>query len=196
VRDVSHLTPADARRLPWKNGRGVTEELAVWPPGASFERGDFDWRISKATVAEAGPFSAFAGFDRVLVVVDGDALVLSHEGAAPRIRVERLVPYRFDGGRPTSAELTGAPVRDFNVITRRGCVRADVSVLRAESTRESLVAGHAFVHVVEGATVARVAGADVPLATGDSLWLCDARDGDVLELAGAFVALLVQIAPV
>jgi hypothetical protein len=198
VRDLRHLTPADARRLPWKNGRGVTEELAVGPPGATFERGDFDWRISKAAVTEAGPFSTFPGFDRVLVVTDGDELLLAHEDDAPRVRVERLQPYRFDGGRPTSAETTGAPVRDFNVMTRRGRVRADVRVLRpgTGTMREQLVAGHAFVHVVEGAVVARVADADVSLATGDSLWLRDARDGDALELAGAAVALLVRIVPV
>src|SRR5258708_2763617 len=62
VLQIRQLTPADARRVPWKNGRGVTDELALWPPGASFERGDFDWRIACAGVDAAGPFSAFPGF--------------------------------------------------------------------------------------------------------------------------------------
>src|SRR5687767_10413887 len=39
--EVVHLHPADARLVPWKNGRGVTRELALWPEGASLERGDF-----------------------------------------------------------------------------------------------------------------------------------------------------------
>ena len=30
-----HLTPADARRVPWRNGRGVTEEVAIGPAGAT-----------------------------------------------------------------------------------------------------------------------------------------------------------------
>ncbi|MBM3986021.1 MAG: hypothetical protein FJ296_10095, partial [Planctomycetes bacterium] len=72
------LRAADARRVPWRNGRGVTEELALAPPGASFERGDFDWRVARATVAQAGPFSAFPGFERVLVVVQGAGLRLEH----------------------------------------------------------------------------------------------------------------------
>ena len=76
-----HLTAADVRRVPWKNGRGVTEELLVLPDSATFARGDFDVRISKATVSEPGPFSSFPGFDRVLVVTAGAGLRLAH-GAA------------------------------------------------------------------------------------------------------------------
>lgn len=78
-----HLRPGDARRVPWKNGRGVTEELAVWPPEASFERGDFDARISLSSVQEPGPFSPFPGFDRVLLVTKGGGLRLSHGADAP-----------------------------------------------------------------------------------------------------------------
>ena len=37
-----------ARQLPWKNGQGVTLELAIAPPGAGLD--DFDWRISSARV--------------------------------------------------------------------------------------------------------------------------------------------------
>ena len=49
-REILHQTSADSRRVPWRNGRGTTEELAIWPAGATLERGDFDWRISKARV--------------------------------------------------------------------------------------------------------------------------------------------------
>ncbi len=74
MREIVRQTPADSRRVPWRNGRGVTEEIAIWPGGASFENGDFDGRISKAGVTEPGPFSEFLGFDRVLVVTSGAGL--------------------------------------------------------------------------------------------------------------------------
>src|SRR5262245_5272313 len=116
--EVVHLTPADARSVPWKNGRGATRELALWPAGASFERAEFDWRISTAPVDEPGPFSAFPGLARILVVTEGAGFVLVHGGDAPRARVRRLEPYRFDGAWPTTAELPHGPVTDFNVLFR------------------------------------------------------------------------------
>ena len=50
---------------PWKNGGGCTTEIAIAPPGASLDA--FEWRISLATIAASGPFSAFPGVDRTLV---------------------------------------------------------------------------------------------------------------------------------
>ena len=72
MREVLHLSRDDARRVPWKNGRGATEELALWPRDSRFEQDDFEWRISKAVVDESGPFSMFPGFERILVVLRGD----------------------------------------------------------------------------------------------------------------------------
>ena len=40
------LRAADHRRMPWKNGRGETTEIAIWPPTAGLD--GFDWRISMA----------------------------------------------------------------------------------------------------------------------------------------------------
>ncbi|MFN9927385.1 MAG: HutD family protein, partial [Phenylobacterium sp.] len=58
------LRAADRLAVPWKNGGGITRELAVWPPGASFD--DFVWRVSMAEVHQDGPFSSFPGVDRIL----------------------------------------------------------------------------------------------------------------------------------
>ena len=44
-REVRHLRARDARRLPWKNGRGG-RRVRPLAASSSFERGDFDWRIS------------------------------------------------------------------------------------------------------------------------------------------------------
>ncbi|WP_442165592.1 HutD family protein, partial [Rhizobium leguminosarum] len=46
------MRAGDHKRMPWKNGKGETVEIAVFPPGASIN--DFDWSISMATVAEDG----------------------------------------------------------------------------------------------------------------------------------------------
>ena len=77
AREVLQLGAADARVLPWKNGRGTTTELALWPPDSNFEGGEFDWRLSIAPVDEPGPFSSFPGVERILTVTQGARSVAS-----------------------------------------------------------------------------------------------------------------------
>ena len=187
------LSAADARRIPWKNGRGFTDELALWPPNASFERGDFDWRISVATVDASGPFSSFPGFDRIFVVTHGEA--------AEKVRVVRAAVHSFSGDVLTSAELIRGIVHDFNVLYRRDSVRAEVDVLgaghqvSAPAERERT---HAFVHVVTGRMLVRAGQARVmlDLRTGDSLWMSAGEAQASFELgerAGDTLALLTTI---
>jgi len=190
VRDIVRLTPADSRRVPWRNGRGVTEEIAVWPEGSSFEKGDFDVRISKAGVTEPGPFSAFPGFDRVIVVTEGAGLSLSHGGLAPSAQVLRLEPYSFSGDWPTTAELPGGAVADFNVMVRRGRCRAQVRVVRIPRLGgqrliyRAEAGGDVFAHVLAGEVRARMFWGDDlgSLGPGESVWLRDVARLDPLNL--------------
>lgn len=187
-RTVRHLRAAESRLAPWKNGRGVTEELAVWPAGSSFERGDFEWRISKARVEEAGAFSSFQGFDRVLVVISGAGLVLEHGDQAPRTRLRPMEPHRFSGDLPTRCELPGGAIGDFNVLVRRGAWDAEVMALHlgARRLREMCEAQQAFVHALGGPLCARVSGEEAAfeLEAGDSLWIEDASPADEFDFLG------------
>lgn len=199
-RRVELVAASAVERSPWKNGRGVTEQIAIWPRGANFADGAFEARVSKAAVVESGAFSSFPGFERLLLVTSGAGLVVSHGASAPRARLRRLEPYRFDGAWPTEGELVDGPVRDFNVFTRRGELRAELEAvpLALRASREPLDAMHALVHVLAGAATARVTGEETPfvLAAGDSLRIDDARGGDELELVGSAadtVALVVRL---
>ena len=69
------IRAADCRRMPWKNGRGETVEIAISPDGAGID--DFDWRLSMARVETDGPFSLFAGIDRTLAVLEGEGIFLN-----------------------------------------------------------------------------------------------------------------------
>lgn len=196
-REVLHLTPADARPVPWSNGRGVTLELAVWPPGASLEQADFDWRISCAPVDEPGPFSPFPGIERILVLTEGAGLALEHGEHAPRARLRRLEPYRFSGAWPTVAALPAGPVRDFNVmfVRERFEVQVQALVLGKRRLRETLPPGHAFVHALGGSLTARVTGEEEPFALepGDSLWTRGLFGGEEFDLTGHSSALEVLL---
>lgn len=118
----------------WLNGGGVTREVAGFPAGAGLD--GFDWRVSLADVASAGPFSPFPGIDRVITLVEGAGMALTVDGT------EQLVdapfrPFAFPGDATTGCRLLGGPVVDFNVMTRRGRVEAAVDLVSAPGPVEA-----------------------------------------------------------
>ena len=104
------------RASTWKNGKGVTREVAVYPPSGDLD--NFEWRVSIAEVSEDGIFSVFHGVDRKLAVLDG-TLVLNI-GDNPAITLSReSEPVAFPGDVPCRANILSPLVRDLNVMTRR-----------------------------------------------------------------------------
>jgi environmental stress-induced protein Ves len=140
---VRILRAADRVATPWKNSGGVTREVAAWPPGAGMDA--FDWRISLADVAADGPFSAFPGVDRVLTVIAGEGLVLEVEGQAQRLEPD--APFAFPGEAQVAARLTGGPIRDLNVMVRRGAWTARVAPWHGAA--EATADGPTFVVLLE-----------------------------------------------
>ncbi|WP_413249021.1 HutD family protein [Sinomonas flava] len=118
---------ADLRPEKWRNGGGTTVEIASGPERAPASGKDWGWRLSIADVERAGDFSAFAGMERVLTVVEGELLVLTVDGREHGL--ERFRPFRFDGGAPASAVLPTGSIRDLNLITRRGVFTGYVTIL-------------------------------------------------------------------
>ncbi|MCM2255076.1 MAG: HutD family protein [Vicinamibacteria bacterium] len=123
------IGPDQYRRMPWKNGLGVTTEIARFP--ADGDR--FDWRVSIASVDRDGPFSCFPGIDRILLVLVGDGLLLERADGG-QTRLGPLEPCAFSGDDETTGRLVGGPIRDFNVMARRGVVQARLEVCRDETT--------------------------------------------------------------
>ena len=111
------LPAARHRRMPWKNGRGETVEIAVYPQGAGL--GDFGWRLSMAGVTEDGDFSVFQGIDRSLAILSGDGIVLDVAGQPHHLTMD-AAPLAFPADAPASARLISGPVTDLNLMTRRG----------------------------------------------------------------------------
>jgi hypothetical protein len=117
------LLPAhDYRRERWRNGLGWTREILRWPEGAE----DWDWRLSIAEIEQDGPFSAFPGVERELVLLRGHGVRLRFDDGEIR---EALPPHgrvRFAGERAVQGELIDGPTHDFNLMWRRDQVEADL----------------------------------------------------------------------
>ena len=125
---------------PWKNGGGATRELACWPMGADME--SFDWRVSVATIAQSGPFSRFAGVDRVITLLGGDGVHLYQAESGIDHRLDQpLQPFAFAGDGGMDCDLLGSASTDFNLMLRRGRWRGAVQVLRSAADLPALPAG-------------------------------------------------------
>ena len=155
---VRLLTTADYRSMPWKNGGGRTTEIAAFPPGSTLDA--FLWRVSLADVACDGPFSPFPGIDRTIVLLDGAGMRL-REGPRGVELTTPFVPHDFSGDEGIDCTLVAGPVRDFNVMFRRGRARGSVAVVReggAEFGPAQFRLAYAVtgVHECSGATIAPI----------------------------------------
>lgn len=173
------LRAADRAASPWKNGGGVTREVASSPAGT----GDFDWRVSLADVADGGPFSEFPGIDRIITVVRGEGMALTVDGVETIVS-ERYQPFAFSGDAKTDCRLLGGPLVDFNVMTRRGAVSADVRFVSEQTT----LSGTTLAIVFEGSGILD----GVELGPLDAALLTDAH-GAVLAPQG--LAAVVTLTP-
>ena len=106
---------AELEAMAWKNGGGSTRNVAAAPAGSG--PAHFDWRVSIAEVAADGPFSAFPGVDRVIMLVDGAEMALDVDGVTHRL--ERFDVLAFSGEATTLCRVPAGPTRDLNLMTRR-----------------------------------------------------------------------------
>jgi environmental stress-induced protein Ves len=163
---VTALGPADYKRMPWKNGGGSTLELLQ----DALPEGGFNWRLSIADVASAGPFSTFEGIDRQIMLINGNGMVLSFGQEAPPVVLSKpLKPYGFKGEWATDCRLIDGVIQDFNVMVRRSWGSAAVNGFDlVKDQRFTLaVAPLVILHLLSG----------VVDAAGTSM-----RDGDTLRL--------------
>ncbi|WP_448566705.1 HutD/Ves family protein [Thalassotalea ganghwensis] len=126
--------PSHFKTTPWKNGSGVTTELAINDGG---QMADFDWRLSIASVKEDGAFSNFEGYHRQLFLLSGHGITLTHKapktGAVLSVDtlVDRFDCSVFDGGSSTTGQLIDGEIIDFNVMTKHGVAKANVTSIEA-----------------------------------------------------------------
>lgn len=132
---IAALDPAGYRHMPWKNGGGVTIDVAVTMlPG--FAPGGWEgivWRFSRTAIVTPGAFSDLSGFDRQLVLISGQGLVLDTPAGEIDVR-QPFRPVRFAGETGIVSRLEAGPVEVVNLIGDRSQVSIDLSCLAGGAT--------------------------------------------------------------
>jgi uncharacterized protein len=168
-----HDLPSQA----WAKGGGSTVVLACDVEGA------WTWRVSIASIDEAGAFSTFADTRRQFATLDQPVTLVFDDR---RVHLRRLQVFAFDGAHAPASELTDGGTRAINLMLR-GEAQAQL-IVRPLVGSMMLPPGHAWlVLVLAGhATVSRD-GHGQMLAQGQFVELSSGR---VLLEGGGEVALV------
>jgi environmental stress-induced protein Ves len=113
--------------MPWRNGKGFTREIAREPAAGA----DFAWRLSLADIERDGPFSAYPGYRRALVLIAGKALNLTFQGHGSRFLHSTRRAARFEGEWETRCAVPQGRCSDLSLIVRRGSAPRPASIVRA-----------------------------------------------------------------
>lgn len=113
--------------MPWKNGRGVTREIAREPAAGE----QFAWRLSLAQIDADCDFSAFPGYRRALVLVTGDSLQLRFKGHGRCSLGPARRGTRFEGDWQTYCAVPHGCCTDLSLIVRKGSMARPACIVRA-----------------------------------------------------------------
>jgi uncharacterized protein len=157
------IPKSNYRETPWKNGGGTTTEIHA----AGGDR--FDWRVSIAKVDASGPFSNFSGYERHIMLLEGDGMSLEVDR---RLRMlAPMTPFSFSGNSHTIGQLIDSPVRDFNLIVRRDFGVGKLSLVN--QARFVSGACHLLIHCLKGDSVLLEPGEEFNLDSAGVVVLCE-----------------------
>ncbi|MCU0819781.1 MAG: HutD family protein [Beijerinckiaceae bacterium] len=166
---IQLLLASEREARPWKNGGGVTFDVASFPQGSTLET--FGWRISIAEVASDGPFSRFEGIDRSTAILRGEGFRLVFgDGRVETLRLDAPA-LAYPGDVATDCTLLAGPVRDLNVMTRRGIYRHRLTRVSGEISTE----GEVVLVCPRGSAAITTGGTKVTLQENDALVLSAPR---------------------
>ncbi len=166
---LTPLPPESFRSKPWKNGGGITLDIAdATAPGADPSGWEgMVWRLGRTAIVQPGPFSDLTGYERLQAVIVGSGLVL--EGASGEIDLRRpFTPVRYDGGLPLVSRLENGPVEVVNLIVDRALCSADLVVPMPGEAVPLAPAIH-ILYAPGEAVTARCGGEDIAVPGGHAL---------------------------
>lgn len=177
-------------RQRWRNDGGWTREIA-----RAGSADDWDWRLSLAEVEADGPFSAFPGIEREIVLLSGAGMALDFADGESFELAPETPKLRFAGERELLARLLDGPTRDFNLMWARQRFAADLWLrpLLGASTLFAAADETWVLHLASGHAQLLDAG-NAELAAGDTLLLRanGERRRQRLEASGSAIVIRLQ----
>ncbi len=140
------ISPEQFKKVKWKNGKGETIELAINDGGSM---SNFDWRLSIASVVEDGEFSDFSGYQRNLILIEGDNILLEHDGCQSNHLTESLSFATFDGGSKTMGTISNGAIKDFNLMHDAQVYDAQVETYQNKKCITLRAADYCFVYCLQ-----------------------------------------------
>jgi environmental stress-induced protein Ves len=174
----------DLQQTPWKNGGGITREIAAGRTGE-----EMAWRLSIADVGVDGPFSKFDGLHRILTVIEGQGMELISPFEI--LQADYAVPVNFDGALEIQSRLKDGPLRDLNVIYNPALCTGHAQVIKGYS-RHFIEAKPGQVHALHCMRGSVALGEMEQLQQGDTALIdCDTIQFAVAEGASALLITIV-----
>lgn len=182
---IERIRARDYREQPWKNGGGLTREIAV--AFSDEEAEHVLWRVSLATIDRDGPFSEFRGYDRTIVALDAGPVELDVDGKL--VVLERGRPHEFRGEAQVACRLCGSATRDLNAMTLRDTFVHDVEIVTSAQRFVLDDDEIAFVYAIDGAAAVE----NTPCEAGDTIWL---QEADAVDVRTGGSAAVIRITPI
>ncbi|MBK8286195.1 MAG: HutD family protein [Ahniella sp.] len=181
----------DLTAQPWKNGLGLTREIAM-DPDERFAVG-FGWRLSRAEVRETSAFSRFEGVRRWLGLASGGAFELRIEGRPPHTLERAGDVLAFPGDVACEGVPLLGPIEDLNLMVADPQLDAEM-LLRPMVGTLVLSRGQDHVsglHILDG-SITLQGGSTPALGAGDTL-IIDEQSPGLVRGVGAGHALFFRV---
>jgi len=133
-------------KMPWKNGKGTTTQIHIFPSEAKLEKNDFLYRFSSAPIQEDGEFSSFPNKMRLLIPIKGAGFQLNSQ------IYDKFEIAHFSGNEKTFCKLLKDSVLDFGVIYDAEKIKVSPKIVHLKSSISFTLESDAeyFVTVLSG----------------------------------------------
>lgn len=122
---------------------GTTTQLAIFPESAEYQKFNFDFRISYATVeVEESTFTFMPGVTRHLMILDGN-LEIDHIDRYNK-QLNKFDIDTFSGEWPTKAK---GKVTDFNLMTRGSAKGKLESMILSKGVKQGFLTDESYSYV-------------------------------------------------
>jgi environmental stress-induced protein Ves len=160
--------------MPWRNGAGVTREIAREPAQGE----NFAWRLSLASLQANGPFSSYSGYERCVALVEGRGFRLHVAGTGTQTLAARGAHMLFAGAVVASCELLDGPCTDLSLMVHEPGTIDSVTRLAVSSEQsvEDAPGKLRVFFVLHGAIKCVALGSKIPAASNGQPFELHAHD--------------------